>query len=253
MFGKVLKYEMRATGLLYGVTLGIGVLFGLLTLFTTVPLETTGFHYIMNDAKVGMAVVVSLCTMVGVLIPVLFFVLTAIRYTQSMYGREGYLSHSLPVSPTSLVLGKFVSTMIWGLVFSFLCAFLFFSILYSILMPEYMLASEMSGREAMAALWSDIGKILSDVGELVILLSLSIVLNIMLYSSYIFLAVTLAHLPCFSKGHTALAVVFFFVIIYVEGSITEKIVQPSDVVYLVLAVLHIVLVIWLVKKHTALQ
>lgn len=284
MFGKVLKYEMRATGLLYGVMLGIGVLFGIFTLFTTMPFGTSDFHYIMNYAEGGMMIIVSLCTMVAALIPVLFFVMTGIRYAKSMYGREGYLSHSLPVSPTSLVLGKFASTMVWSVAVSLLCAFLFFSIIYGILMPRYMLENDMSAVEAMAMFWADLGRGISAIGawKFVLILSASLILNLMLYANYIFLAVTLANLPFFQKGNTVLAVVFFFIINYVEGRITKAIIKPftqlssvdlafnleslrqlggvfnhmilmADVIYLVLAVIHMAIVIWLVKKYTALQ
>lgn len=284
MFGKVLKYEMRATGLLYGVILGIGVLFGILTLFTTLPFNTSQAHYIMNYAEGGMMIVVSLCTMVAVLIPVLFFVLTGIRYAKSMYGREGYLSHSLPVSATSLVLGKFVSTMIWGVAVSFLCIFLFIAIIYGIMIPQYVLMNDVSMTEAIKEFYFGICSAISEIGawKFLMILGISFILNIVLYANNIFLAVTLANLPCFPKGNTVLAVVFFFIINYIESRISNYILLDSvaeipmnfsvsmdgvrmiggtfnhilliaDIISLVLAAIHIALVIWLVKKHTALQ
>ena len=35
------------------------------------------------------------------------------RFTRNLLGREGYLMHTLPVTPAQLILSKLISSMVW--------------------------------------------------------------------------------------------------------------------------------------------
>ncbi len=273
MFGKVFKHEMRATVLPYSIIFAICVFFGICTFFTGVPYEITQIHSLMRYKEGGMAIIISLCSMVAVLIPILYFILTWIRYSKSMYGREGYLSHSLPVSSVSLVLGKFASSAVWGVCVYLISVFLVCSVLYNTALPIYIASGN-----TLTEFWAQIGNMWEDASLRDFLLSIffSSLLHISLFSHYIFLSVTLANLPCFRKGSTILSIVFFFLIQYIEGRlmtwvlrdevehfVAENVVHwfsaltdvfsVENLWYVALAVVHLVITIWLVKKHTALQ
>lgn len=123
MFGKVMKQELRANSLLYGVASAIALLFA----FATVINRTRGTDV---SYLVKAPLLISGCTIAIVVLVILFLIHTALRYQKSMYGNEGYLTFSLPVSSVELVTGKYAAAALWGIIVCALCALLCFSIIY---------------------------------------------------------------------------------------------------------------------------
>lgn len=123
MFGKVMKQELRANSLLYGVASAIALLFA----FATVMNRTRGTDV---SYLVKAPLLITGCTVAIVVLVMLFLIHTALRYQKSMYGNEGYLTFSLPVSSVELVTGKYAAAALWGIIVCVLCALLCFSILY---------------------------------------------------------------------------------------------------------------------------
>ena len=103
MFGKVMKQELRANSLLYGVASAIALLFA----FATVINRTRGTDV---SYLVKAPLLISGCTIAIVVLVILFLIHTALRYQKSMYGNEGYLTFSLPIS--SVELKKFGQWMV---------------------------------------------------------------------------------------------------------------------------------------------
>ena len=99
MFGKVMKQELRANSLLYGVASAIALLFA----FATVMNRTRGTDV---SYLVKAPLLITGCTVAIVVLVMLFLIHTALRYQKSMYGNEGYLTFSLPVSSVELVTGN---------------------------------------------------------------------------------------------------------------------------------------------------
>ena len=98
MLGKVMKHEMKATWkvlfplamVLVGVTL-IGMLMMNMQVFET-----------DMGALVGLAML--LLYIIGLIaLSVTAFIFLLVRFYHSMYGAEGYLSHTLPVTTFSLI------------------------------------------------------------------------------------------------------------------------------------------------------
>ncbi len=108
MLAKVMKHEMKATWkvlfplamVLVGVTL-IGMLMMKMQVFET-----------DIGALVGLAML--LLYIIGLIaLSVTAFIFLLVRFYHSMYGAEGYLSHTLPVTTFSLINGKLLVAVFW--------------------------------------------------------------------------------------------------------------------------------------------
>lgn len=100
-----MKYEFKATGRVYGgLYLAILAAAALLGAFFRVPDMVSNFPI----AAVTI-VYMMLCVAIAAIT-----VLTIIqRFTRNLLGREGYLMHTLPVTPAQLILSKLISSMVW--------------------------------------------------------------------------------------------------------------------------------------------
>ncbi|KXT78619.1 hypothetical protein [Streptococcus sp. DD13] len=113
MFGKLLKYEFKFVGKLYfaiyATILALSVVIGLMS--SRLILEVLG------SATASSLPVLSFLT--GVLIILLFvgiiitYTMIASRFKQSIFGRQGYLTLTLPVSTHQLILVKVLSGIFW--------------------------------------------------------------------------------------------------------------------------------------------
>ena len=105
MLGKLLKYELIATGrrlpLLYGVLLAVSLLFGI----------------IIGSGAFDNVVVGRISTLLYVMAAVTLGLLTLIiliqRFYKNLLGNEGYLMMTLPAGPGSHVASKIISATIW--------------------------------------------------------------------------------------------------------------------------------------------
>ncbi len=209
MFGKVVKHELRANALLYGVCFAIAFLFCIGTVINgkMVVYESTVADWVTST----WVFLVMACGVSVAVLALMYGINTAIRYDRSMYGREGYLTFTLPISTTKLVLGKMASAMIWGTGVFVVCGLLCFSILYSAVNPD---VGIMRTWELVKTIFSEQEIILNIV--LFLILCLLAVLELI---SMIYISICIAYLPCFRKGNRIIALVLFFVISFVENKI----------------------------------
>lgn len=268
MLGKVIKQELRANSLLYGVASAIAVLFA----FVTVMNRTGGtdVSYLMKAP-----LLITGCTVAIVVLVILYLIYTALRYQKSMYGNEGYLTFSLPVSSVELIAGKYVAAAIWGIMVSLLCGVLCFSILYGAVAPS---ATELFWKEA-REIWA-----MDSVRNTVILIAVSVTVGMLELIAVLYLSITLAHLPGIRRANGIFALIFFVAISYAEEKVTDlfpilssehvdttlnSIIQSSDMdvvfqglrsflvpavaVSVVLVVLYLAITMLLAKKYTSIQ
>ena len=117
MLSKLLKYEFKATCRIYGgLYLAILAAAALLGAFFRFPALVSDFPIVV-------------VTIVYLMLCVAIAVITALtiiqRFTRNLLGREGYLMHTLPVTPAQLILSKLISSMVWlSLGVFFLCGML---------------------------------------------------------------------------------------------------------------------------------
>lgn len=204
MFGKVMKQELRANSLLYGVASVIALFFAFATIMNR---RAMALDYLMQAP-----LLISGCTIAIVVLVLLFLVHTALRYQKSMYGNEGYLTFSLPVSSVELITGKYAASALWGIIVCVLCGLLCFSILYGAVEPS---ATEL--------FWTEVGKAwaMDGIRSSMILIAVSLTLSMLETVAILYLSITLAHLPFIRRGNGIFALIIFFGISYVEGKVLE--------------------------------
>ena len=105
MLSKLLKYEFKATCRIYGgLYLAILAAAALLGAFFRFPALASDFP-------------IAVVTIVYLMLCVAIAVITALtiiqRFTRNLLGREGYLMHTLPVTPAQLILSKLISSVVW--------------------------------------------------------------------------------------------------------------------------------------------
>ena len=105
MLGKLLKYELAATGrrlpLLYGVLIVISLLFGIII--------GTGAW---DNVVVG-RISTALYVMAAITLGLLTLIVLIQRFYKNLLGNEGYLMMTLPAGPGAHVASKLISATIW--------------------------------------------------------------------------------------------------------------------------------------------
>lgn len=267
MFGKVMKQELRANSLLYGVASAIALLFAFATIMNR--------RAMILDYLMQAPLLISGCIIAIVVLVMLFLIHTALRYQKSMYGNEGYLTFSLPVSAVELVMGKFTAAALWGIIVCVLCGVLCFSILYGAVEPS-----------ATEIFWAEVGKVWAADGirDSMVLIAVSLTLSMLETVALLYLSVTLAHLPFIRRGNGIFALIFFFGISYVEGKVMEFVpslsadyiektmtavldsadldaffqgirsfLLPASISTIVMSVIYLAVTILLARKYTSIQ
>ncbi len=111
MLGKLIKQEWKAVWKILG---GINLFMPCLTLigsmglllFTAVQIDE--FISSMLVSSYGMAYGL---TVFAVTVGIMIYI--GVRYYRSMYGSEGYLTHTLPATPLQLIVSKLIVSVLW--------------------------------------------------------------------------------------------------------------------------------------------
>lgn len=153
MLKKLLKYEFKATGRVYGglylAILAVAVLMGVSFQIPALLVHTAPIAVLML-VYMGLGVAIAVMTVLSIIQ----------RFTRNLLGREGYLMHTLPVSNAQLILAKLIPSILWVLcsIVVVLLSFVLFSLfgtLNSAAVSEFFHAFSRYG--------SEIGKLLSSV------------------------------------------------------------------------------------------
>ena len=122
MFGKLLKYEFKSTSkwylLITLIALGLSVITGIIG-----GSSTTTFSSMEPDTMKMVAGTLGILIFGGIIgLYLSNYYIIIRRFYSNLYGREGYLTWTLPASPHAIILSKFVG----ALVASLYCLFLLF-------------------------------------------------------------------------------------------------------------------------------
>ena len=108
MLGKLLKYEVRATGRTFLP------LFAVLFLFTVI----NKIFFIIQPRNFslpqGISMMVYVITLIGIFVATML--ITIQRFYKSLLGDEGYLMFTLPVRPWQLITSKLIVSALWSIV-----------------------------------------------------------------------------------------------------------------------------------------
>ena len=108
MLKKLLKYEFKATGRVYG-----GLYLAILAVAVLMGVSFQIPALLVHTAPIAVLMLVYLA--LGVAIAVMTVLSIIQRFTRNLLGREGYLMHTLPVSNAQLILAKLIPSIVWVL------------------------------------------------------------------------------------------------------------------------------------------
>ena len=117
MIFKLLKYDIKGIGRkllpLYALTILLSVInrFSADSIFSyEAQASSSTWYEILSAILVGIYVI----TIIAVFI-VTFYILVA-KYNRSIFGDEGYLTNTLPITQTQIILAKTINFLLWSLI-----------------------------------------------------------------------------------------------------------------------------------------
>lgn len=122
MFGKLVKYEIKSAGkwyvmlylatLLFSAIFGLGmkVLFG--SSYATIEYVDNQPISTLSSLSLTFVMFVIIALIIALNISTFFLVIN--RFYKNVYGREGYLTMTLPVTSHQIILSKLTAAALWG-------------------------------------------------------------------------------------------------------------------------------------------
>lgn len=212
MLGKLMKYEVKCCGRtffpLYIIVLLFSILGGLFINFDDGSSDKFGIIYVIG-------ILVAFALFVAMI--VITIVLIVQRFNNSLLGDEGYLMFTLPVGEKTIVLSKFLTSLLFIILTSIVS-------IVSILVVGAIFSYKIDEVIDMSYLFKGVGEIISgNIGGIAFHLFSSIV-DYSVFILTIYLTITIAHLPKLSK-HKAISALGTFIILCVIQSIISSVVD----------------------------
>lgn len=132
MFGKLFKYEIKAAGkwylMTYLVIIGLSLFFGLvMKAFLGDNYDNIWVSDSFGDLRTNLQIFSFIAlTILAAALTLATFFLVINRFYQNVYGREGYLTMTLPVSSHQIILSKLVAASFWMFLSTLTCIISFF-------------------------------------------------------------------------------------------------------------------------------
>ncbi|MDY5210936.1 hypothetical protein [Intestinibacter sp.] len=219
MLGKLMKYEVKSCGRIFFP------FYIMVLVFSIIAALFINFDNYEHDFSmvyiIGMLVVFALF----VSAIVLTILLIVQRFSKSLLEEEGYLMFTLPVSEKTLVLSKFLTSLLFIILTSIVS-------IVCISLVSTMFGYKMSGIVDVGNLLKEAGNIFSrNIGGIIFYI-LSGIADYSVFILTVYLAITICHLPKFSKHKvlSGLAVIIVLMIIQSTiGGIADSIMTSSRV------------------------
>lgn len=111
MLGKLIKYEFKGSGRLLVPLYGLIIVLALITkIFNKVNI--TDFN-ILGQIAMGIVVFIYGLTIMAIMLTTVFLIIQ--RFASTVYGAEGYLTHTLPVKSSYIIISKIISAIVWSI------------------------------------------------------------------------------------------------------------------------------------------
>ncbi|MCR8967258.1 ABC transporter permease [Streptococcus zalophi] len=135
MFRKLIKYEIKSVGkwyfALYGAIMFCATILGLyISSFSTNSvfgrsIYTEGRELTTSEQIIMFAIILIFVSLIiGIGISTLFIIVN--RFNKNVFGREGYLTLTLPVSTHQIILSKLLTSFLWSVLSAIILLFSFF-------------------------------------------------------------------------------------------------------------------------------
>ncbi len=213
MFGKLLKHDFFATGRFMGVVYAV---FAIVAVYLVSSVHFSGSEL---DSIGEMLSYIVLC-----LIAFVNFILTAVvvmsNFQKTLYGEQGYLTFTLPVKSSSVLLSKTIVSIFWYLA-AFACFFLTARI-------ALWAAGEAMGETALGLIDSILAMSAEGLSISVIIVAtiaaiIEFFFMVVAFTMIAFLAITVSNTRPFQKHHSLYAMLFMAVIGFVVIKLSEVI------------------------------
>lgn len=186
MLGKLLKHEFKSQ---YSMFAGIYIFIVILSLVYAASNKVSQL-YPGNPIFKVIAPLALIAAVIGLVAMFIITVIMAIlRYRNNLLKDEGYLMHTLPVSPLSLHVSKLITTAVWIIV-----DFAVLMLMVGVLTWDW----KYSWINAAIATFSQAGLEVS--GGMVVFFLIYMLLSVMVSISQFFVSLNLGHLSYGSKG-----------------------------------------------------
>lgn len=200
MLGKLLKYEFKATYKIFAVMY--------LAFVIVAVICGAGLTY-GNDQVARFVIMLLMFASVPPI--VIYFIVTEGRF-KNMYSDEGYLLFTLPVKNYMIPVSRFIVGVVWGVLTIFAAAVIFAATTCAVLEGVRKgNAMELIGHSI--ALLDRIG--VANVAAVVAFMLMICVL----FVARMFFSIAFVNLPFIKRGGGLIAVVIFFVSLFIEGKI----------------------------------
>ena len=201
MQGKLIKHEFKATARLLPVIYLASILLALTCWISKILDLGTIFAMSQVFLFIGAAAVVMVT-----------FVTIIMRYYKSMFGNEGYLTNTLPVSAGKIIFSKFLISVIWCILSLAICVgmILFALYLFGALDKDFFaMLGSMFPNVTSATVWS-----------LITLFGTIFVIQMIYFISQVFFCITLANAGTFGKHPVGMSIAFYFVVYIIDQVIS---------------------------------
>lgn len=228
MLGKLLKYELQATGRIF------------VPLYIALVLVALVNHlFLLGDIQFGFGLTTMILIGLFVALAVVTLVVLIQRFSKNLLGDEGYLMFTLPAKPYQLILSKLLITVFWTIISGIVSIITFILLMggfdFAFLKEFFTLLS--TRMDILTSTW---GTAMQDEFFRQAIMLMISVCFIGLFSYMgtileIYLALSIGQLPVFSKHRSISAFVAFFVInfalqtviVLVSGVLVRNFSEPS--------------------------
>lgn len=206
MLGKLMKYEVKSCGRIFFP------FYIMVLVFSMIAALFINFDNYEHDFSmvyiIGMLVVFALF----VSAIVLTILLIVQRFSKSLLEEEGYLMFTLPVSEKTLVLSKFLTSLLFIILTSIVS-------IVCISLVSTMFGYKMSGIVDVGNLLKEAGNIFSrNIGGIIFYI-LSGIADYSVFILTVYLAITICHLPKFSKHKVLSGLAVIIVLMIIQSTI----------------------------------
>ncbi len=213
MLGKLLKNEFIATGRIMGA---------LYAVVAVIIAYVLGSYYISKDtATTGQM----LGIMVLLLISSCSFILTAVvmitNFQKTLYGNQGYLSFTLPVKGSTLLISKIITSTVW-FVAAFACLMGTAVITFFVVKEDVIGEDMFSTIESLLPMFLE-GKSVSTIITSVIISMVSYFLRFAVITIEMYFAISLANTRHFQKKYLLWTIIFTIAVLFIVERVSGMI------------------------------
>ena len=209
MLGKLIKNEFIQTSksliAVYSAA-GVSILFMLLS-------------YITDISWIGITGSVALIA-IGIAAIVMTVVMVINNFYRSLYSNQGYLSFTLPVKCSNLLLSKFIVSMVW-IILGYIVMFL--TVLFVVLYAKAKSTGILETISGMTETLSAFGSLPSFglIAQYIFFIALGSVITVVSFISFVYFAITLANTRRFQNKPMLFGMIFFFAVYFLNKSISS--------------------------------